>query len=127
MVWVDDFLSASTKESLNNNIEHDFNIHFKVKLLGKLNLLLGIKISIGDIFITFSQTNYIDSLLNKYGLMNTNPVLTPMDPNVKLEAKEAEEASMKEDPKIEHGYAQLIGSLMYLVLATHPDIFYAAN
>ena len=50
-----------------------------------------------------------------------------MDPNVKLEAKEAEEASMKEDLKIEHGYTQLIGSLMYLTLAMHPDISYTVN
>ena len=74
VVWVDDFLSAFTKESLNDDIEHGFNVHFKVKSLGKLDLLLGIKISIGDNFITLSQTNYIDSLLNKYGLMNMNPV-----------------------------------------------------
>ena len=52
-----------------------------------------------------------------------------MDPNVKLdmEAKEAEEASGKKILKIGHGYAQLIGSLMYLALATRPDISYAVN
>ena len=50
-----------------------------------------------------------------------------MDPNVKLETKEAKEASEKENPKIEHGYAQLIGSLMYLALATRPDISYVVN
>ena len=56
-----------------------------------------------------------------------NPVSTPMDPNIKLEVKKAEEASMKEDPKIEHRYTQLIGSLMYLTLAMCPDISYMVN
>ena len=52
-----------------------------------------------------------------------------MDPNVKLdmEVKEAEEASEKEDLKIGHSYTQLIGSLMYLALATRPNISYAVN
>ena len=63
----------------------------------------------------------IAKLLDKYGLTDANPVSTPMDPNVKLdmEAKESEEASEKDDL---NGYAQLIGSLIYLTLATRPDI-----
>ena len=52
VVWVDDFLVLSTKESLNDNIEYNLNVHFKVKSLGLPNLLLGIKINIGDSFIT---------------------------------------------------------------------------
>ena len=43
VVWVDDFLSASTRENLNNDIEHDLNIHFKVKSLRKPNYYLGLK------------------------------------------------------------------------------------
>jgi hypothetical protein len=54
-----------------------------------------------------------------------------MDPNVKLdeEAKNPgkEPTEAETDPNIEHGYAQLIGSLMYLALATRPDISYAVN
>ena len=70
MVWVDHFLLLSTKESLNDNIEQDLNVYFKVKSLGKPNLLLGIKINIGNDLIS---------------LTDANPVSTPMDPNVKLD------------------------------------------
>ena len=129
VIWVDDFLATSTNEDLNNEIQKNLNTHFKVKSLGRPTLLLGIKIKIGDNTIQLSQAHYIDFLLEKYGLKDANPVATPMDPNVKLdmEAKEAEEAEEKEDLKIGHGYAQLIGSLMYLALATRPDISYAVN
>ena len=47
VVWVDDFLALSTKEHLNDDIECNLNIHFKVKSLGQPSLLLGIKINIG--------------------------------------------------------------------------------
>ena len=130
VVWVNDFLALSTKESLNNNIEHDLNVHFKVKSLGLPNLLLGIKINIRNDFISLSQSHYVDFLLDKYGLKDANPVSTPMDPNVKLdtEAKNQEEGSgAKEYPRIGHEYAQLISSLMYLTLATRPSISYAVN
>ena len=85
MVWVNDFLTLSTKESLNDDIEHNINVHFKVKSLGLPNLLLGIKINIRNDSISLSQTHYIDFLLDKYGLTDVNPVSTPMDPNIKLD------------------------------------------
>ena len=98
------------------------------KSLGWQNSLLGIKIDISDKTIKLLQEQYIDFLLDKYGLKDANQVSTPMDLNVKLEMeveKQGEEA--KAYPKIEHGYAQLISSLMYLTLATRPDISYTVN
>ena len=53
---------------------------------------------------------------------NANPVLTPMDPNVKLEPNKEER-----EPNRSNSYASLIGSLQYLTVATHPDIAYAVN
>ena len=130
VVWVDDFLALSTKESLNDDIECDLNLHFKVKSLGLPKLLLVIKIDIKENSISLSQTQYIDFLLGKYGLTNANPVFTPMDPSVKLDLEtenQKEESEAKTNLNITHGYAQLIRSLMYLALATHPDISFAVN
>ena len=129
VIWVDDFLALSTNDNLNDDVETELNKHFEVKSLGKPKLLLGIKINIGEDFISLCQTIYIDFLLDKYGLTDANPLSTPMDPNVKLdlEAEYHGEAKTRAYTKIEHGYAQLIGSLMYLALATRPDISYAVN
>ena len=120
----------STTNNLNDATERDLKAHFDVKSLGQPNLLLGMKIHQGDHIITLSQTHYIDALLEKFGLANANLVSTPMDTNVKLEAttegKEDEEQGEK-DEKITHGYATLIGSLMYLAIGTRPDIAFAVN
>lgn len=128
IVWVDNFLSLSTQETLNDDIENDLNKHFKVKSLGVPNLLLGIKLTIGDEYISLSQSHYINILLEKYGMVDANPVSTLMDPNMKLDvAEDKEPINGNHNPKIEHGYTQLIGSLMYLTIATHPNISYAVN
>ena len=118
------------KETLNNDIEGGLNKHFKVKSLGQPKLLLGIKIDIGENYISLSQSHYIDILLEKYGLADANPVSTPMDPNVKLDLEVKDGKGQPEDNaclKIGHAYAQLIGSLMYIALGTRPDISYTVN
>ena len=133
LVWVDDFLSLSTLEKLNDILEIDLQSHFEVKSLGRPNLLLGMKVFIGLNLISLSQSHYIDSLLEKYGLTDANPVATPMDPNVKLDIYEGRDEIKPDgdtdgdDPKITYGYAQLIGSLMYLAIGTRPNIAYAVN
>ena len=119
-----------TNEDLNNTMEENLNRHFKIKSLGQPNLLLRIKIHTRHETTTLSQAHYIDFLLDKYRLKDANPVSTPMDLNVKLEMEaenQEKEAKAKAYPKIEHGYAQLIRLLMYLVLATQPNISYTVN
>ena len=74
LVWVDDFISLSTKEDLNNILEQDLQLHFEVKSLGRPNLLLGMKVTVGTNYISLSQSHYIDTLLDKYGLSDANPV-----------------------------------------------------
>jgi len=73
--WVDDFVSLSTTNDLNDVTERDLKIHFEIKALGQPNLLLGMKVSIQSNYISLSQSHYIDALLAKYGLTDANPVL----------------------------------------------------
>lgn len=133
LTWVDDLVSMATKDELNKTTEQGLQKHFEIKSMGRPNLLLGMKVTIGPDFISLSQSHYIDILLDKYGLSDANPVITPMDPNVKLDIyangdRNSDEIKSEEnDPKITHGYAQLIGSLMYLAIGTRPDIAYAVN
>jgi len=108
----------------------DLKAHFDIKSLGQPNLLLGMKISQGNHIVTLSQTHYIDALLEKFGLADANPVFTPMDINVKLDnvtEEQNDEGQGEKDDKVTHGYAALIGSLMYLAIGTRPDIAFAVN
>ena len=116
---MDDFLLISDQEKLNDQIETELNEHFKVKSLGQPSIIIGVKIHQENHLIKISQTHYIDTLLKKYRLQDANPVSTPMDPNTKLDAIEGETSEDSEDQLlINHGYANLIGSLMYLAIVT---------
>ena len=127
LVWVDDFLSISTKDSLNDRIEAELQKYFEVKSLGQPSIIIGVKIRQGNNLIEMSQTHYIETLLKKYGLQDANPVSTPMDLNIKLDDPEEILEEQGNIQMVTHVYANLIGSLMYLAIATRPDIAYAIN
>ncbi|KAG2017226.1 hypothetical protein CC2G_015300 [Coprinopsis cinerea AmutBmut pab1-1] len=130
LVWVDDIIAASTTDALNDQIESELAQHFEIKSLGQPSLILGLQIQQDDHYISLSQSHYIDTLLKRFGLENANPVSTPIDPNVKLDAfdsKDGNSLGEEVDPRISSGYATMIGSLMYLALGTRPEICYAVN
>jgi hypothetical protein len=87
--------------------------------MGELNWLLGIQITLTDNGITLSETTFINKILNCFSMENCKPVLTPIDPNHKLKAIEVDEQSTDTT-----AYQQIIGSLMYLVTGTRPDLAY---
>ena len=116
IVWVDDILSFSNSDAGNDQIETDLKSKFEVNTIGNPSVILGIKLLQKDNQISLSQTHFIDSLLNKFGLDKVNPVTTPLDPNINLD--DDEEYSNSQDRKISQSYATLIGSLMYLALGT---------
>ena len=82
-VWVDDIVSMANNKSRNNLVEKEIGGRFKIKSLSRPTLLLGMHITHDPLQnrIRISQTSYINSLLQKFGLDQANPVTTPMDPN----------------------------------------------
>ena len=58
--------------------------HFIMKDIGPLYYILGIGCIQEESHIGLSQTAYIEKLVDKYGLTDAKPVVTPSDPNVIL-------------------------------------------
>jgi hypothetical protein len=103
--------------------------HFKLRNLGPTTFQLGVKITRKRLQRTLHllQHCYTQDLLKRYGFVNSSPVLTPMDPSVSLTSVDAlltpeDEAFMRTVP-----YVSTVGALMYLAIATHPDIAFAVG
>ena len=96
-IWVDDFLSISDQDKLNDWIKTKLSKHFEVKSLGQLSIIIGVKVHQEDHLIEISQTHYIDTLLKKYGLQDANSVSKPMDWNIKLDALEGKASEDSKD------------------------------
>lgn len=72
----------------------------------------------GSIFI--NQEAYASRVLRKFRMEDCQAVVVPSDPNQVL--SNFEEADSSDFP-----YLQLVGSLMYLAVATRPDISFAVG
>ena len=68
--------------------------------------------------LKLSQDKYIEEILERHGMADCRPVSTPMAQNQKL--TKLTEAEI--DPK---DYQRALGSLMYAMLGTRPDIAFA--
>ena len=88
--------------------------------LGHLHFYLGIEVIHNPKFIFISQKKYIGELLNKFGMIECNPLSTPMEQNLKITSKEENE--FEDATK----YRRLVGSLIYLT-TTRPDISFVVG
>uniref|UniRef100_A0A5S6QB82 Reverse transcriptase Ty1/copia-type domain-containing protein n=1 Tax=Trichuris muris TaxID=70415 RepID=A0A5S6QB82_TRIMR len=67
-----------------------------------------------------SQRLYVLNLLKRFGMQNCKPATTPLAPNLKL----TKPLTVSKEEMLTFPYQTLIGSLMYLAVATRPDIAY---
>jgi regulation of enolase protein 1 (concanavalin A-like superfamily) len=68
-------------EKMKDNIKSEW----EVTNLGEPTKIVGIEITRQGKAIKITQQKYIESILKREGMENTNPVVMPMDPNAKLE------------------------------------------
>ncbi|MBW0505823.1 hypothetical protein O181_045538 [Austropuccinia psidii MF-1] len=82
------FLHVDDIEIFGKNLTHfkkSIEKKFQTKMLGIADLILGIKIIHQPESITLTQSHYIDSLLDSYGMSNCKPMATPLITNCHLE------------------------------------------
>lgn len=75
--------------------------------------------------IRLSQTAYMETILEKFGVSDCNTAQTPMESGVQLIRNLDENG--QPGPISEVPYRQIVGSLMYLTVATRPDLSYVLS
>jgi len=94
--------------------------------LGPLRTFLGIEIqrNRSERTLHLSQSKYVQKILHLHKMEICNPAQTPADPHVRLERSSPSfEATLYEQKR----YQSAVGSLMYAMLGSRPDIAYAVS
>ena len=130
LVYVDDLVLAAAEVEQIEWIKAALTNTFEMSDLGELTTYLGLDISQNrsQRLLTLDQMKYIDKILNRHGMQDARPSLTPLDPNTRLVSNSKVTTA---DPKSQlldfEVYQSAVGSLMYAMLGTRPDIGYAVG
>ncbi|CDF39895.1 unnamed protein product [Chondrus crispus] len=91
-----------------------------MKDLGKAKVCIGLEIERDRTAKTLSltQTKYASKVLERFGMSTCNPSLTP------LEQGHTTTISTENDSETNAPYREAVGSLMYLMVGTRPDLAY---
>lgn len=122
-IYIDDGLVMSSDKKLAAKLLQAMRERFDITC-GDANLFLGLQIERGaDGSIFLHQQMYAKRVLAKFNMNQANQVTIPVDPHQELSPLAHSENSVVSNAP----YREAIGSLMYLSIATRPDITFAVN
>ncbi|XP_055632514.1 uncharacterized protein LOC129772989 [Toxorhynchites rutilus septentrionalis] len=116
LVYVDDYLLGSSIEEEIHRICESLSEEFEITCLGGVRHFLGMEFQQEYGVYQISLSNYIDNLIEKYGVRDAKTARSPMDigyPKQKEQGKLFEDATK---------YRSLIGGQLYISVNARPDI-----
>ena len=100
-----------------------------MKDLGEATYILGIKIyrNRSKRLIVLSQDIYIDKVLKRFNMQDSKKGFLPMSHGVSLCKSQCHSTPDEQEKMNAIPYASAIGSIMYAMLCTRPDVAYALS
>lgn len=120
VLYVDDMLICYNDEAAVTKLKSKLFKEFEMKDLGPVKNFMGLQIVKENNQLYISQSSFIDRILAKFGMSDCNPIATPMEAKLKLTKAESNEFTNQP-------YRELLGSLMYLMIGSRPDICFSLN
>ena len=121
-VYVDDLIIMSDTNKTLAEVKLALSDQFKMKDMGQLHHCLGLNIEQTESKILLDQQQYIEQIINRFGMQDAYTVTTPADSSVKLVKDDG--ISKPVDPV---KYQEMVGSLIYAAVCTRPDIAQAVG
>ena len=137
LLYVDDILIAGPTTKIKDEIKLLLKMRYRMSDLGPAKQFLGLRIvqtpELGT--TTLSQEHAINELLSKYGMSQANGVHTPLESTKVLQPKHQNNSAAATRVAIDSElsseeqsqYQSIVGSVMYIMLGSRPDICYAVS
>ena len=125
-LYVDDILLVGNDIEMLNKIKSELSEKFETKDMGETSYVLGIQIlrDRKSRILSINQEKYLRSVLKKFGMHNCNSAPTPLVHGKRLGKEKCPEEG--QDP-LKVPYAKAVGSLMYAMMSTRPDLAYPVS
>ena len=130
LLYVDDMLIASKCSKEIENLKAQLNKEFEMKDLGEAKKILGMEICRDRKLrrLCLTQSQYLKKVLTQFGMNEkSKPVSTPLAPHFKISASMSPKDEAEREYMTRVPYANIVGSLMYAMVCTRPDIAHAVG
>ncbi|POM77619.1 Retrovirus-related Pol Polyprotein [Phytophthora palmivora] len=128
-IYVDDLILFAPNKVITKQMKATLHRRFEMKDLGPIHYILGWEItrnrSERTVFI--SQRQYAEKVLRRCDMENCNGCKVPCSPELKLSKVMCPTTREKTLLMEKKPYRSVIGSLMYLMLGTRPDLAYVVR
>ena len=125
-VYVDDLLIGYNNIQAMHEIRDALAKQFKMVDMGNTHWILGMELknNVDCGVVSINQTQYVSKVLARYGMSDCKPVSTPLPENLHLELA-TDDDDVKQASSFP--YLEAIGSLMYAMLGTRPNLAFAVG
>lgn len=129
LLYVDDMLVVGRNMSRINQLKKQLSTSFDMKDLGPAEQILAMRIvrRREERKIFLSQEKYILKVLQRFKTENAKVVSSPLPPGVKLSREQCPSTCEKKEYMQKVPYSSAVGSLMYAMICTRPDIAHAVS
>ena len=129
VLYVDDILLIGNSVKVLSDVKGYLKKQFDMKDLGEANYILGIKLlrDQKNKVLALSQASYIDKIVTRFGMENSKRGLLPFRHGIHLSKEQSPKTPEEKELMSKKPYASAVGSLMYAMLCTRPDICYAVG
>jgi hypothetical protein len=127
-IHVDDAIVATNDDQFYAEFLTELGKDFELSDSGKLTWFLGCKVEqdLKNGTVRMSQEKYCNDVLKRFQMSDANPVSTPCESNLHLQASDSPPLSER-DPQVVRDYQQAVGSCMFLTVFTRGDCAFAVN
>ena len=128
-LYVDDILLAGSSLFFVNTIKSWLSLNFEMKDIGETEFILEVKIkkNRSKNLIALSQESYIEKILQQFRMQDCKPIDTPIAKGEVLSLEMCPKTQSERDSMRKVLYSSTVGSLMYAMMCTRSDIYYAMD
>ncbi|KAA0066715.1 gag/pol protein [Cucumis melo var. makuwa] len=129
VLYVDDILLIGNDVGHLTDIKEWLATQFQMKDLGNAQYVLAIQIvrNQKNKTLAMSQKSYIDKMLSRYKMQNSKKGLVPYKYRIHLSKEQCPKTPQEVEDMSNIPYVFAVGSLMYAMLCTRPDICYSVG
>ncbi|KAL4559836.1 hypothetical protein LXL04_031982 [Taraxacum kok-saghyz] len=129
LLYVDDMLIVGKNAKRITQLKKELSKSFAMKDLGPAKQILGVRITRDRASrkLHISQEQYIEKVLRRFNMDKAKVVSSPLTTNFKLTDRDCPSIKKEIEEMDRVPYASAVGSLMYAMVCTRPDIAHAVG